>query len=597
MTSRLLFCLQLAVLCLAIAAPTIAQTADPTPATAVADEEAGTPSDAALPPLPAPAPAEPSQATASGLDGPERLAEAKGAVSQGVSTVATQSARMWDQVLLPMWQRFATALPILMKAVLLLLAFWLAGILLGALAKKLLLLTKIDDRAVEDWGLDGMLTREDGTKRSLASLAGMAVRWTLVLFGFVAFFQALELHLVATPLQNVADSLIGVIPNLLEAAVILLVYWIVATLARTALIKVLELVRFDVRAKRYFGTREVDGEDVGPSKLLGRLAFYLVLLFGLPPFLAALGQTALVDPLTGMFGKALGFIPNFVAALILFFVGKLVATIVREVVTNFLAASGIDRGADGLGLQRALGTRKISDLSGTLIYFFILISIVVAAVDTLGITAISEPVQSTLQQILAAVPLVFVALVITVIGYALARAVGEMVQTFLGGIGFDQYPDRFGLSFLATGEGRPTLSVLAGRLVTIVILLLTAEQALATLQLDQLSGMVGTLIAYLPNLFAGVAIMVIAVVVSGVAARLLTDTLGETSQARIAVPVARYAILFLGISMGLSQLGVGEEIVNLVVAATLFGAALAFGLAFGMGGRDRAQALIDETGR
>lgn len=534
------------------------------------------------------------------------------------SRLGAQTAELWHDVLLPMWQRFASSLPSLVKALLLLLLFWLLAIIAGAAVRRLLDLTRIDERAARDWGLDGALRRPDGSTRSVSGLAGRVVRWILMLFGLVAFFQALNLEMVATPLQNVADTIIGVLPNLLAAAVILFVYWIVASVVRLGVTKLLTAVRFDERAGRYLGGREradaidtegaVDADadakgdtdverETAPSAVIGRLVFYLILLLALPPFLDALGQTALVAPLVAMLGKALAFVPNIFAAVLLFVIGKLVATIVREVSSNALAASGIDGAAERFGITRVLGTRRPSQVIGALAYFFILLSVIVAAIDALRIEAIAAPVQSTLARILAAIPALFVALVVVAIGWAVARAVREGVTAFLAGVGVDGYPERFGLTFLSPREGRPTLSAIGGTAAMVVILLLTAEQALATLDLERLAALVGDLIAYLPSLLAGVAIVLVALAVAGIAARLVGDALGDSAQARLAVPLTRWSIVFLGVSMGLSQLGVGERIVTVAVSAALFGIAAALALAFGLGGRDRARELIEKAGR
>jgi hypothetical protein len=108
--------------------------------------------------------------------------------------------------------------------------------------------------------------------------------------------------------------------------------------------------------------------------------------------LEALNQSALVTPLTSMLGEALAFLPNIVAAVLLFLIGKLVATIVREVVVNFLVATGLDDRVAKMEVAGSLGSKRPSEIVGAIAYFFILISVVVASVDTLAITAISDPV-------------------------------------------------------------------------------------------------------------------------------------------------------------------------------------------------------------
>lgn len=583
--------------CTAVAHPAHAQGGNPTdpspqPASSAPTEPGvDPPSTTAEPPRTTAEPASIGGAVA--VPTPQTEPSSGSDLDRGASGLMDQGTEIWQAVLLPMWQRIAAAIPSLFKAILLLLVFWVAAVLLGAGARRLLMMTELDNRAAQDWGLSGFIEKAGGKNRSLEDLAGLVVKWIVLLFGFVAFFQALDLEMVARPLQNVADAVLGVVPSLLKAAVILLAYWIVANVVKMALTKGLALIKLDERAGKYLAVREEDGKKVGPSATLGRLAFYLILLFGLPPFLHALGQTALVAPLSAMLGKALAFLPNIVAALVLFFVGKLVATIVREVVSNFLAASGIDGRVETLGLGRALGERRLSDVVAAVAYFFILIPVLVAAVDALKITAVSEPVTATLESLLTAVPLLFVALVVLAIGYAVASAVRGVFEAFLVSIGFDDLPEKFGLEFLVPREGRKPLSAVCSLAVMWIIMLLTLEQALASLQLEQLAVMTGALIAYLPNLLAGVAIILVALSLSSYVARLIKAALGDTSQAQISVRITQVAIVFLGISMGLAQLGLGEEIVRIVVGSVLFGAALALGLAFGLGGQVKARELLD----
>ncbi len=220
-------------------------------------------------------------------------------MAEGGKALAAQGRGLWSDILLPMWQRLASAIPGVAKALLILLIFWIVAVLVGAGVRKGLGLTRLDDRAVEDWGLGGMLETSEGKARSLEGTAGSLVKWFILLFGFVAFFQALDLAMVAGPLQGIVAEIVGVVPNLLQAGLILLVYWIVASLLRLGVSRGLGAVGFDDKAARFIPEREVKGETVRPSGLVGKLVFYVVLLFGLPPFLDALGQRALVAPLGG----------------------------------------------------------------------------------------------------------------------------------------------------------------------------------------------------------------------------------------------------------------------------------------------------------
>ncbi len=549
------------------------------------------------PVTPEPAAAEPAAQPPSSVAGGVRSAatETAAALERGGRGAVEQGRSLWRDALIPIWDRIAAALPGVVKAVVVLLIFWIVAVSAGAGVRKLLGLTRLDDRAATEWGLAGLLRAKDGTARSIEAVAGTFVKWVILLFGFVAFFQALDLSMVAGPLEGIIDRIVGIVPNLLQAAVILFAYWVVATLLRMLVSRGLGAVGFDERVGRYIPKREIKGEEVGPSALVGRLAFYLVLLFGLAPFLDALGQRALVAPLSEMLEKALAFLPNVFGALIIFFLGHLIATVVREIVSSFLAATGVDGWLARAGLEKAVEKLKLSEVVGTIAYFFIIVPVIAASVEALGIDAIASPVTRTLDTMLQAVPLIFVALVVLAVGFFLARIVRRIVESFLKGVGFDSLPPKLGLGFLEPAPGKPGLSELAGAVVMLVILLLVVEQALASLQLDKLADLVGTLIAYLPQLAVGLALILAALSLSAYVGRLVESALGERSYGRTLAWIAKGAILLVGFSMGLNELGLAEDVVIVAVAAALGGTALALGLAFGLGGRERAREVIERA--
>ena len=524
----------------------------------------------------------------------EATSEVGGTLKSGGSQVVQQSRNLWQDAMLPSLQRTAGVLPSVIKALILLLAFWIIGKLAGAGVTKLLSLVQFDNRLVKQLGLESMAIGSQGRKRSLEDLLGKLVKWLIILFGFVAFFNALNLYMVADPLQNVVDRIVGIVPNLLKAFAILIIYWIVATLVKLGLAKVLGAASFDERGGKYLPEREVKGEKLGPSQQVGRLFFYVILLFGIPPFLQALGQEALVAPLQDMLSKTLAFLPNIFAAAIIFFIGKIVATIVHEVVTNFLSAAGADTAAERLGFDKICGEKRLSGVIGLVAYFFILLPIIVSAVDSLKITAISDPVKATLESVLAAVPAILVAAVIVGIGYAIAKFMRGLVETFLSGIGFNAFPEKIGLRFLKPAEGKATLSSILATVVMAVILLLTAQQALDTLGFAQLSELVDGLVRYLPSLVAGIVILLAALSIGNYVGDLVGKATSGGGHSRLLSNVSKYAIFFLGASMALDQLGVGEKIVTTAVTAVLGGAALALGLAFGLGGKDKAKSTIDK---
>lgn len=518
-------------------------------------------------------------------EGKRAVDATRDAVTEGGAGVVEGGKSLWSDAVVGTLQRLGPTLIPVGIALAILLVFWIVASFLGRMVTRGLRATDWDNRLASRTGL------EEVSGDNLEAIAGTIVKWVVLLGGFVAVFNYLDLGMVAEPVENVLTQLGSAILAVGHALVILLIAWVIAIAVRFLSSKGLAAVGFDSLAGRYIPERVVEGERVGASVQIGRLLFYIVLVLALPLFLEALGQESLVAPLNEMFGKVFAFVPNIFAALILVFIAKWVATVVRDVVVNLLAVAGLDRFAERW--EFGVTTKRLSEIVGAVAYFFVLVPILIAAVDSLGIAAISDPVKATLQQLLSAVPLAFVALIVLAIGYYIAKAVRQIVQGFLEGVGFDGLPEKLGLGFLKPREGRASLSVIAGAVVMGIILLLTAEQALSTLQLDELAAMLGSILTYLPSLLIGLAIIVAGLSIGAYVGRLVGDLLSSHPHGRLVSLIANYFIVFLTFSMGLTQMGVGEEVVQVAVTAVLGGVALALALAFGLGGQAQARDFLN----
>lgn len=121
----------------------------------------------------------------------------------------------------------------------------------------------------------------------------------------------------------------------------------------------------------------------------------------------------------------------------------------------------------------------------------------------------------------------------------------------------------------------------------IVIVLLFTVEALQLVGLDFLVTLASAVLAYLPMLFAALVILGVGLYVGNLAERIVKNVV-KKSYARTLAVVAKYGIFAVSIFMTLDQLGVAHSIVNAAFILLLGGLALAFGLSFGLGGKDFA---------
>src|SRR5699024_11289119 len=81
---------------------------------------------------------------------------------------------------------------------------------------------------------------------------------------------------------------------------------------------------------------------------------------------------------------------------------------------------------------------KISNLIGNLVIGIIIIVVAIAALQVLGIKAISDPAQQMLQIFLNAIPLIIAAGILLAIGFVIAKFLGNLLEQILEGIGTDK---------------------------------------------------------------------------------------------------------------------------------------------------------------
>jgi ABC-type polysaccharide transport system permease subunit len=155
-----------------------------------------------------------------------------------------------------------------------------------------------------------------------------------------------------------------------------------------------------------------------------------ILLF-LLPILNALDLNQALQPVQSLITQIFSILPNILAAVLIAAVGWFVATIVRRIVTNLLATTGIDQLGTRVGLRRTTNGQSLSGIVGTIVYVLILIPIAIAALNALRIDAISVPAIAMLQQILNALPGIFTAALVLIVAYFLGQFVSDLVTSIL----------------------------------------------------------------------------------------------------------------------------------------------------------------------
>lgn len=454
-------------------------------------------------------------------------------------------------------------IPGILGALAILVVGWIVAVLVRAGAKKGLSLLDVNSRISE--------TAQERLDVEKGIAAGAF--WLVMLVTVIGVFNTLNLELVSDPFKDMLAQIFGYLPRLIAGGVLLLLGWVLAMALRALAGKALASTTWDKKISAQAGMEPM-------SKTLGNVLFWLTILLFVPATLGALNMQGLLQPVQGMVDKMLAMIPNVFAALLIGFVGWLVAKVLRGLVTNLLAAAGADKVGDSVGLSDDV---RISRLVGMIVFIFIFIPALIAALDALRVQAISQPAADMLRMILDAVPNILAAAVILVITWYVARFAADIVGRLLSGMGFDKLPEKLGVADTFKNM-RP--SALVGRILLFFAMLFATVEAANRLDFMQVRSVVTMFIQFGGDVLLGGAILAIGFWLANLAHRAIDKSAGEGTSGLAGV--ARLAILGLVIAMGLRAMGIANDIVNLAFGLTLGAVAVAVALSFGLGGREAA---------
>ncbi len=459
---------------------------------------------------------------------------------------------------------------------------WIIARIVKALVFRLMKRINLDER------LAGAAAEgEEPAKLNLEKWVSAAAFYLIMLFVLVAFFQAVKLPAVATPLNAMLEQIALAAPQLIGALLILLVAWVSATVVRFVILRTMKITKLDERLAAH---ADIDEPDVNISESLGHGVFWLVFLLFLPAVLNSLGMQGLVEPVTGVVDAILGAIPSIFAAALSLLVGWLIARIVRQIVVNLLAATTIDQFGERIGVSGETQPRPLSIIIGTVVYILILIPAVIAALTALGVEAISTPSISMLTVVLNGIPIFFGAVLVLVVAYYAGKLISNLVSNLLTGIGFDKVPEVLGLS-VTPREDQRSLSEVAGIVALIAVLLLAGIEAANMIGFAFFAEILATFMAFGGQILLALVIFAVGLYLANLARNLILAAGGDNPT--LVAGLVRIAILVFVAAMALQQVGVTGEIVNITFGVMLGAIGIAIALAFGLGSRETAGRFVE----
>src|SRR3954453_22817668 len=385
-------------------------------------------------------------------------------------------------------------------------------------------------------------------------------------------------------------------PKILIAILILVATWIVARAVKWVIQKAID--RTPALRKHMTGAPE---ETVGHQ--LGTIAKLIIWLVGIMAALQFLGFAQVLAPINELGNEILAFLPHLIAAGLIFFVGLVVARIVRRLVETVLIAANIDGLLARVGIGSTGGTVRpppeavppgaapattrasLAKAGGILVFALIIIPVAIAALQALGISSISGPATDMLNQILTAIPRILAAALWLGVAFIAGRVLKTIIEAVLPPTGFDD-------AIRSTGVLPPNAvpSRIVANVAMIAIILAASIEAARQLGGDEIAIFLAQITALGGKVIFGTLIIVAGIFLARIVSNLVGSGTGEGGYAQA---VVRYAIIALFTAIGLTFMGLADQIVMLAFGLILGSAAVATALAFGLGGRDAAARILE----
>lgn len=209
--------------------------------------------------------------------------------------------------------------------------------------------------------------------------------------------------------------------------------------------------------------------------------------------------------------------------------------------------------------------------------------------------AMMTSLSGALMMLFAAIPKILGFAIILIVGWFIAGLIERGVAALLRTVRFNELAQKAGFADFVKKMGVNTDA--SGFLAGIVkwgVRLIVLVVAFDALGLPAVSDVLRQLLLWLPNL----AVALVVLVIGGLLAGALRDLVrGATAQAGFERPevvarVAFVAVWAFAIVVAVNQIGIAATLVNTLFMAIVGAAALALGLAFGLGGRDVAAQIV-----
>lgn len=198
-------------------------------------------------------------------------------------------------------------------------------------------------------------------------------------------------------------------------------------------------------------------------------------------------------------------------------------------------------------------------------------------------------------------PRVAFAILVLVIGLILASLLGKLVTKIVKKLKLDKILTTIGLNDrLKAVNINFTISGLLGWIVKWFIIIAVLLTISGMLELTTVSVFLTEVLLYIPNVIVAVVILTIGLIVGNFVSELVGKSISTSdfvspASAKALRVVTKWVIILFAVMAALSQLNIAPQLIQVLFTGIIMMFSLAGGIAFGLGGKDRAKEVLDSA--
>lgn len=211
--------------------------------------------------------------------------------------------------------------------------------------------------------------------------------------------------------------------------------------------------------------------------------------------------------------------------------------------------------------------------------------------------AISDSLNDLWVRAISFVPNLFGAIIVFIIGIMIAVSLGVLVTKLMKKLRVDKAASEIGLThLLERGEIKATISTIIGEIVKWFLFIVFLMAATEILDLPQISQFLNSILLYIPNVIVAAIIIALSVIIANFVEHVVVKGGKATKivHGKLLGIMSRWAILIFGIMAALVQLGVATSLVTILFTGFIGMISIAGGLAFGLGGKEKAAQILEK---